>query len=394
MREYKHIKKRMISARFDLLFLALLFCIVLPVFSHAAKIQGRVFTESGPVKGAMVYVYKSYPDIDKGAVFLRSDPSDEQGQYALQVPDGEYYFVARGSKNGKDFFSYVGGNPVNIGKENVWVVFMANESKPPSYSKGASSVKGIVTYKGNPVKGALIAFYTLENRKFKGLGFRTEAVKDDGTFDFSLPPNKYVIIARQKKEGDKTFGPLKSGDLYCYYPGNPVEVKPGRIAQIEVPCYPKVERTTFVASPVIKTNDYKTVDKLAGAYNFGIKGRVTNSRGEAVTGIYVLAYKVDPSNTFALASTFRGTHETENIGKTDEKGSYFIPLDADGDYVIMARYLLGGGTPKVNEVYGFYNNTTRKGVLFIKGHIIDDINITVVTPVKEVGPEADNGKTR
>lgn len=362
-----------------------LFILFIPLIAHAVIIEGRVFTESGPMKGAKVYAYKTYEDIKAASAFAISEATDEQGQYKLQVTEGEYYFVTRGSKDGKDFFSYFGGNPVNIGTENVWIAFMANESKPPSYSKGVSSVKGIVTYKGKPVKGALIAFYTSENRKFRGLGFRTEAVKEDGTFDFSLPPNNYVIIARGKKDGEG-FGPLKSGDLYCYYPGNPLEIKPDRTAQIEVPCYPKVERTSFVGSPMIKTNDYPTIENLAAKYKFGIKGKVTDMKGKAVKGIYVLAYKVDPANTFALATTFRGTHETENVGKTNESGNYFIPLDADGSYVIMARYILGGGTPKADEIYGFYNNTNRKGVTFKKGQLIDNINITVVTPVKQVDP--------
>jgi hypothetical protein len=367
----------------NILFTIFISIVLPPPISHAAYIEGRVFNEVGPMKGAKVYVYKTYEDIRAGASFVTSEPADGQGQYKLQLPEGEYYFTARGNMDGKEFFSYLGGNPVNVGTQNIWVAFLTNESKPPVYSNGATSVRGVVTYKGKPVRGALIAFYTSENRKFKGIGYRTEQVNEDGTFDFSVPPNNYVVIAR-KRDGENGFGPLRNGDLYCYYAGNPLEVKSGRIAQIEVPCYPKVERTAFVASPKIKTNNYKTVQELAGI-GFGIKGRVMNSKGEAVKGIYVLAYRVDPSNTFALSSTFRGTHETENISKTDDSGNYFIPLDADGNYVVMARYRLGGGTPKVDEIYGFYNSSTRKGVPFRKGQVIDDVDITVVTPTRQSG---------
>lgn len=356
--------------------------VLTPLISQAANIEGRVFNEFGPMRGAQVFVYKTYEEIKAAKAFAESEATDGQGQYKLQLPEGEYYFIARGNKDSKEFFSYLGGNPVKVGTQNIWVAFLTNESKPPAYSSGATSVKGVVTYKGKPVKGALIAFYTSENRKFKGIGYRTEPVNEDGTFDFSVPPNNYVVIAR-KRGGENGFGPLRNGDLYCYYPGNPLAVKPGRIAQIEIPCYPKVERTAFVGSPMIKTNNYKTVDELAGIGNFGVKGRVTDGKGEAVKGIYVLAYRVDPANTPALSAGFKGTHETENVGKTDERGNYFIPLDADGNYVLMARYRLGGGTPKVDEVYGFYNNTTRKGVPFRKGQVIDNINITVVTPVRQ-----------
>ena len=373
-----------------------LFASLIPDLSCAAKIEGRIFTESGPMKGAKVYAYRTYEDIKTTSAFAVSGAADELGQYKLQVTEGEYFLVARGSKDGKDFFSYLGGNPVNIGAGNVWISFLVNGSRPPVYSKsnGTSAVRGVVNFKGKPVKGALIAFYTSENRRFKGLGFRTEVVKEDGTFNFSLPPNNYVVIARLKKEGEKAFGPLQRGDLYCYYPGNPIEIRPDRTVQVEVPCYPKVERTSFVGSPMIKTNDYPTIENLAAAYKFGIRGKVTDMKGREVSGINVLAYKVDPANTFALATTFKGTHETENIGKSDEKGNYFIPLDADGSYVIMARYILGGGTPKAEEIYGFYNNTNRKGVTFRKGQLLDNIDITVVTPVKRVAPETDSGKSR
>ncbi len=366
----------------NILLTAFISIVLTPFVSHAANIEGRIFNELGPLKGAQVYVYKTYEDIKAGASVVISEPADEQGQYKLQLPEGEYYFTARGNRDGKEYFSYIGGNPVNVGTQNIWVVFLTNESKPPAYSNGTTAVRGVVTYKGKPVKGALIAFYTSENRKFKGIGYRTEPVNEDGTFNFSVLPNNYVVIAR-KRTGENAFGPLRNGDLYCYYPGNPIEVRPGSIAQIEVPCYPKVERTAFVASPMIKANNYKTAEELAGLDNFGIKGRVTDSKGAVVRGIYVLAYRVDPSNTFSLSSTFRGIHETENVGKTDERGNYFIPLDADGNYVIMARYRLGGGTPKIDEVYGFYNNTTRKGVPFRKGQVIENINITVVTPMRQ-----------
>jgi hypothetical protein len=357
-----------------------------PVHTSAAdiKIEGRVFTESGPLKGATVHAYESYNGVISDTAFRVSDRTDNQGQYKLRLPQGEYYMTARGTKAGRRFFAYLGANPIRVNKENLWIVFMANEIKKPSYSNGNAEVKGVVTFKGKPVKDAYIAFYTLESRKFKGIGYRTEQVKEDGSFLFPLAADKYVIIAR-KTTGNE-IRPLDDGDLYCYYPSNPLDVKPGKLVSIEVPCYPKAERSSFASSPVIKANDYSTVKNLGDERKFGIKGKVTDSGEEPVKGIYVLAYKVDPANTPALAKTFRGIHETENITKTDQNGNYFIPLDDDGNYAVVARSMLGTGTPKGNEIYGVYKNTFRKGIAFKKGQIIQEINITVVTPLQGADP--------
>ncbi len=348
-------------------------------------IEGRVFTQAGPLPGAIVHVYTSYHVLTSGAAFRESGRADDQGRYKLQVPPGDYYMTANGFRNGKQYFSYHGANPIHVDKKNLWVAFMANEIKKPRYSSGSTSVKGVVTYKGKPVKNAYIAFYTLENHRFKGIGYKTESVKDDGSFQLPLPPSKYVIIAR--KTAGNEIRPLEEGDLYCYYPSNPVEVTTDKVVSVDIPCYPKADRSSFVSSPKIKTDDYVIVkNNVSDGLKFGITGKVANSKGEPVSGIYVLAYKADPGNTTALTRTFRGVHETTSLGKTDQSGTYFIPLDDDGKYAVIARSMLGTGTPKLKEIYGVYKNTLRKGLPFKKGQLIKDIDITVVTPPSEPAP--------
>jgi hypothetical protein len=220
-------------------FFILFFFCLFPALAFTAdiKIEGKIFTDTGFLKGAKVYLYKSYDDIDSGRIFSTSEPTNEKGLFKLQVPPGEYFFIARGKKDGKDFFVYHGDNPIKV-TENIWLILMANEAKSPEYSEGSTSLKGVVTYKGQIVKDAYISLYTPETKKFKGLGFRTESVNSDGTFDLSIPAGKYVVIGK-KMEGGKRIRPLKKGDLYCYYPYNPVEVKSNKAVTIEVPCYPK-----------------------------------------------------------------------------------------------------------------------------------------------------------
>jgi hypothetical protein len=347
----------------------LLFCL-LPAIALAdnINIEGRVLTEEGPLKGAVVYIYKSYADITKSNPFVISEPTDEQGLYKFQLPAGEYYFIARGQKNNRTYFSYHGNNPIKIESEKAWLTFMANEVKEPEYSQGATSLKGIVTYKGMHVKGAYVTLYAPDTKKFKGLGSRTESVNSDGTFDMTIPAGKYTVIAKKKGDG-RRMRPLEKGDLFCYYPYNPVDVQKDKVVQIEVPCYPKGERDSFTETPQIKSNDYITVEHLNKGSQPGIKGTVRDLEGNPVSGLYVLAYK-------SKQSVFLMHHlstRTEYIGETDSEGDYFIPVDTDGAFYVVARDAIGR-SPQRGDIYGMYEGKTTRQVLFEKGQVIGTRN--------------------
>lgn len=347
-----------------------LLCI--PLSAHSTIVEGRVFTQEGPLEEARVSVYRTYQDLIDGRPFATSEPSSAKGVYRMDLPSGEYYFTSRGEQEGKGYFSYHGNNPIKIEQHQVWVTLLANEVKKPVYADGVTSLKGVVTFRGIPVPDAFISLYTQENKRFKGLGFRTESIDDDGTFHLPVPPNKYILIAR-KMEGDNKIRPLRNRDLYCYYPDNPVEVKSDRSVTVEVPCYPKGDRDSFVDEPVVKASDAPTVEDLAKDYRFGIKGRVVDIEGRPLKDIYVLAYRGNYETVFMM---FHVSHGTEYAGRTDEKGNFFIPIDADGDYHILARDILGG-SPRSGEAYGLYGGNPRHIVRFKKGDIIENINVTV-----------------
>ena len=182
----------------------LLLCL-LPVFAFAddINIEGRVLTEEGPLKGSVVYIYKSYADITKSTPFFTSEPTDEQGLYEIQLPAGEYYFIARGQKDNRAYFSYHGNNPMKIESEKAWLTFMANEVKEPEYSQGATSLRGRVTYKGMPVNGAYVTLYDPDTKKFKGLGYKSESVRSDGTFDMAIPAGEYIVYRKEERRRQK-----------------------------------------------------------------------------------------------------------------------------------------------------------------------------------------------
>ena len=362
---------------FRLLLLALL---LVPALARAdeATIEGRVFTPAGPLAGAQVRVYRNYSDIGAGAPLHTSSPTNGEGLYQLRLPPGSYYFTATGERDGKSFFAYHGNNPVRTERGPVWLTLMANvDPGPPAYVAGPSGIQGRVTYKGEPVPGAYVALYPPESRTFKGLGVKTESAGADGRFRLAVPVGSYVAVGKKISSG-KSNRPLQKGDLYCYYPHNPVEVKADQLASIELACYPKVDRGSFAAAPTIKGDAVRSVDQLAAAAGAGIRGTVTDAAGKPVPGIMVLAYPLE-APVFMMYQVYHGS---EYAAETDATGSYFIPLDQAGDYGIVARDILGDG-PHRGEVYGLYQGNVRHAVTFRTGELVDRINITVGTVMAE-----------
>lgn len=354
-------------------------CLIFPSLSEAVEINvaGRILTDAGPLIKGRVYVYRSYADIQSGTALYISEPADPQGSYTSQLPRGEYYFVARGEKDHRNFFAYHGNNPIKIDSGNTWISLLALETKQPDFSAGTTALKGIVTYKGQPVKGAYVTLYKPEAKRFKGLGFRTESGAVDGSFNFSIPEGKYVVVAKMIESG-KGIRPLKSGDLYCYYPDNPVDVRMDTATTVEVPCYPKADRTSFLKTPAMRPKNFQTIDDLAAAAGNGIRGKVTDSDGKPVAGVLVLAYRA----TKPVFLTYHLSHGTEYSGETSADGSYFIPVDVSGDFYLVARDTLGDG-PHRGDLYGLYNGNSRHVVPYEQGKLVDNINISVSKIIDE-----------
>ncbi|OGR01253.1 MAG: hypothetical protein A2511_15135 [Deltaproteobacteria bacterium RIFOXYD12_FULL_50_9] len=266
-----------------LLFLCLLLFApptVLSAGHPTIKIEGRVFSQFGPLPEARVLVYKSYADLVAGAVFLNSRATDTNGVYKLELPAGEYLFTARGQREGKEYMGYHGNNPINIDKQNIWLPIMVNEIKQPVLTNGPSSLDGIVTYKGEPVSNAYVTIFREGTPILKGLGFITEANRPDATFKLPVPAGKYIIIAK-KLTDLKRVRPLKEGDLYCYYPANPVEVPADRTVNIDIPCYPKGDRSTFSGGAKLRPDNMISLDQLPLPANANI---IFNKNGDAALG--------------------------------------------------------------------------------------------------------------
>ena len=347
--------------------------LLFPIAAMAAEvpIEGRVFTENGPLAGAKVMLYSAFSDIQEGHPRVTSEGADAGGVYRLKAPPGDYFVVARGEQGGKQYFAFHGNSPIRIEKEGLWMALQALPLPgPPVYEPGRTSVEGRLLFKGQPVSNAYVALYRPDSKTFKGLGVKTESAGSDGRFNVAVLPGKYVVIGKKVATG-KSNRPLQKGDLYCYYPANPLEVREGQKAIIDISCYPKNDRGAFVGTPAVKDNELKTVAEATGS-GTGIRGRIVDASGNPVPGMMVLAYRL----TAPVFQMYHVYHGSEYSAVSDASGNFFIPIDQDGDYGMVARDVLGDG-PHSGEVYGLYQGNSRHAVTYKLGAMVENVSITV-----------------
>ncbi len=361
---------------------------VLPISASAAgtMIKGRVFTEAGPLSAAKVFAFNSFDDLQKGKPPVASAVTDPDGVYQLKLNSGSYYFIARGDSEGRHYFAYHGANPIKVGDDKFWLALMANPEKSLEYVDGATGIEGSILYKGKPVDGAFVAIYT-PGKKYKGLGVKTESVGIDGKFKISLLSDSYMVFAKKNFKGMSN-RPLQKGDLWCYNSNNPVEVKDGKSTRIELSCFPVNDRASFSTAPTIKEDDLKTFADRRTSSGGGIRGRVTNPEGKPIANIAVQAYML----TAPVTQMYHFAHGTEYATITDESGRFFIPVDEDGDYGVLARNVLGDG-PHRGETFGFYQGNSRYAVTFKKGQMVENINILADKVMQQPKESADKKAT-
>jgi hypothetical protein len=298
----------------------------------------------------------------------------------MNLKSGSYYFIARGDLEGRHYFAYHGANPIKVTDDKFWLALMANQEKPVEYVDGASGIEGSILYKGKPVDGAYVAIYKPGN-KYKGLGVKTESVGSDGHFKVKLFPDRYMVFAKKNFKGMSN-RPLQKGDLWCYNSNNPVEVKDGKSTRLELSCFPVNDRASFATAAIVKEDDLKTfAERRSSSAGGGIRGRVTDLDGSPIANIAVQAYML----TAPVTQMYHFAHGTEYATITDDAGRFFIPVDEDGDFGLLARNVLGDG-PHRGELFGFYQGNSRYAVTFKKGQMVENINILadkVMQPPKE-----------
>jgi len=368
-----------------LLIFILLILHILPVIANAGEtpIKGRVFTEAGPMPQATVSAFGTLAELQAGKNPVATALTDSDGVYQMTLKPGSFYFVARGDVKGSKYFAFHGANPIKVENDKFWLALMANPEKPVEYVDGPTGIEGLILFKGKPVEGAYVAVYA-PGKKNKGLGVKTESAGNDGRFKVGLLPDRYIVRAKKNFKGLSN-RPLQKGDLWCYNSNNPLEVMEGKTARVELACFPVNDRASFATAPIVKDDDLKTFAEQRNSSGSGISGRVVDPEGKPVPNIAVQAYLL----TAPVTQMYHFAHGTEFAAITNDSGEFFIPIDQDGDYGMIARNILGDG-PHRGEIFGFYQGNSRYAVPFKKGTVVSNINILADKVMQSPKEEAGN----
>jgi hypothetical protein len=341
----------------------------------AVQIEGVVLSEKGSVAGAIVTAYPDYTSLRKQQNGFLSTPGEKPGQYRISVPQGKYYLVASGyDDNGTPLYGYHGLNPLHVEEAYRWVPLMVLPRNKTQCEPGFQGVGGRVLYKGSPAVGSSISIYALEEEPFRGMGLLTNTVPEDGTFWFDLDPGKYVLIARKRNTGG-AIGPIKKGDLLCYFSSNPIQVLPAQSCNIDISCYPRDDLDAFFvqgatdprgkkeqkrrSASFYEMDETDSTRLLAGDIKKPafISGRVTTLEGIPLGDLYISAYPADDVSLFQM---YVLRLKTEHMTRTDQKGFFRLEL-RNGPYYLVAREKIGDA-PVAGEYYGIYEGTPNHSI--------------------------------
>lgn len=378
------------------------FCLAAhPAISQGGTIEGIVFSESGPVSEATVFVYRNYEDLASGREFSKSLPGDRKGHYKLQLPVGNYYLIARATQEGRPLFSYHGVNPISVSEDYRWLPFLlVEENETTCRESPGQSITGRVTYKKQPVQGGVVSIYPWHDGKFRGMGLLTNTLDENGEFSFVLEPGTYVVVAR-KKQDIKGIGPVKRGDMFCYPSTNPVTVATGQTCAMDINCYPRDDLELFLnveaSNPQGRRHESRRqaslhdlqpadVPPLPHEVPASISGQVTDPAGKPRPGLIVTAY---PAQGVELFQMHVVRLITDNMGQTDGEGRYRIDLkDGKEKYYIVAREKVGEA-PGRSEYYGLYEGSYNHAVSVEHGDNLTGINLVVdrIMPLPSTAPQ-------
>ena len=346
--------------------------------SHTQGGGSPVAWESGgPAGRSAVIVRVSYleaPLPDARAALLRSvggtavalGRTDREGRAEFDLPPGRYFLVAEWRRDSDyarpiaagDRYAYFGGNPVYVDRGAPKEIFLGLEEFPePPATVGepaeGTGVAGRVLSGGAPVEGASVFAYARTESAFRDLGFAASApTGTDGSFVIDLPPGDYFLLARKRASGGIA-GPMRKRDLFGYFPGNPVSVRPGAYRLLSIP------------ATALKL---RNIPSWSGQYKGAtlIEGRIVGSDGKPRGGVYAALYdNPDLLNRPAFLSDVTGPD-----------GRFRLSVPVPGTYYLGARSGYGGA-PGPGDLYGRFEGNAAHSVMVREGDNLTGIVITV-----------------
>lgn len=311
-----------------------------PGVNAGALVHGRVMLGGDPMAGAAVGAYRK-PDFGRLQP-VASAVTDDDGYYSLDVGPGTYYLAVFDSISGR--FAYSGLNPVRLGEGmKMRIGFLAHPVKRASYvpwEEGSAAVGGVIKSGDGPLEGARVFAYLDAGEDFRGPGYAFSLpTGDDGRFIIAdIPPGAYYLVVR-KRTGKGLVGPVESGDCFGYFPYNPIEVRDGRVAEVEMSCVVK-KKELFPSSG-----------------SATVEGTLTDDGGRPLAGVYAFAYTEEVVGHKKPAATSR---------VTGPDGRYSLSLPGGGVYYIGARREYGIN-PQPGEWYGLYPGTPDHSIVIGEG---------------------------
>ncbi|MBI5696045.1 MAG: hypothetical protein HZC51_09960 [Nitrospirae bacterium] len=343
---------------------ALLFLLITsPICAQAAagKVAGKVVLQTKPVEGAFVYAYKDPAGLfaklpDGGPVVTGPD-----GTFAMELPRGKYYIAAKKKGAGLleilepgDFYSFYGGNPVEVEPGRPAEVVLNLAVKPASApdtdtNGGRGGVEGVATLDGEPLDGVVINVYLDPNEGFRGMGYyMSPPTGVDGRFRLKMEEGTYYIVARKRLSGNVA-GPLQEGDYFGYLETNPVVMKKGALMHVTL--------------PLVK----KTSDVSAGGHGKTlVKGVIRDINGAPVSGAYACLYK-EPEMLNRPAYVSK---------PTGADGAFAVEAPVGGVYYLGARDAIGGPV-EPGQLWGRYNGTEDHAIKVETGGTVEGLTVTV-----------------
>jgi hypothetical protein len=331
-------------------------CATTPAGKGAPVLSGRVTFRGAPVPGAVVTLYGRYEAAARAPVLSARAAAD--GGFETDVPPGSYYAVAEGTFEGTPVFAFSGQNPVRLETGKRWLGMKTVPAETPATRPGVSGrgavVRGEVVSRGGPVENAYVYVYSGPDSLFKGMGIAmSPPTGPDGRFEIeNLPESTYFLVARRRGAGGMT-GPLEQGDLYGFYPANPVYLKEGA--------------ATLVRLELVEKEKGLSYSEVTSGTETVLRGRVVDRDGRPQAGVYAFVYD---------DRVFGHQRPYGHSGRTGAGGTFAIYLDRPGTFYLGARENFGN-SPKPGERFGFYEGTPDHAVVAGPGRAVDGLTITV-----------------
>lgn len=292
--------------------------------------------------------------------------TDGEGLATVDLLPGRYFLVAEWRSDSDyarpfaagDRYTWFGGNPVFVGRGSPKEFFLGLEEIPaPPTSVGeppaGTGVAGLVLSAGAPVEGASVFAYVRTDTAFRDLGYAASSpTGNDGSFVIDLPPGDYYLLVR-KRAGGGIAGPMRKGDLFGYYPGNPVTVFPDRYRLLSIPATALKLRNAPSWSP-----RYEGIALL--------EGKIVGPDGKPRAGVYAALYdNPELLNRPVFLSDLTGPD-----------GLFRLPVPVAGSYYLGARSGYGGA-PGPGDLYGRFEGNAAHSVTVRAGDRLTGIVITV-----------------